>query len=166
MGWDPRTWFQGRNNNDDAYNSSEIKEWTSDRPTNESRVYENWDAYDRGDYQVKREGRINPGQFLGNYGEALAKQIESERKEERGGATTSAMQQGKKTAKDVARQFGKIGDDITIEPGYRDKGFTLPGTPGKKGFLGTAVKAGIGMAFPGAGGTIANAAIGDRLDYM
>ena len=59
--WNPKTWFQGRNNNDDAYNSSEIKEWTSDRPTNESRVYENWDAYDRGDYQVKREGRINPG---------------------------------------------------------------------------------------------------------
>jgi len=143
---------------------SEVRYWDTDMPINETRVSPNFSAYDRGEYQVKREGRMKPQEFLGNYAKAFNAQHDKDKN--RGGATTAAAQKGGKTAKDVARQFGQMGDDITIEKGIRGKEWDMAGTPGKPGFLGTAVKAGIGMAFPGAGGMMANSMIGDRLDYM
>ena len=58
--WNPMNWF--RNRNKDAYNNSEIREWTTDQPVegpgSEAKIYKGWPAYDRGEYTLE-EGKVD-----------------------------------------------------------------------------------------------------------
>ena len=59
-------------------------------------------------------------------------------------------QENRKTAKELAESYKKgsfkVSDDVTVDPGYRDEGFTLPGVQGRSfgGLIGT-----VGGAFLG-----------------
>ena len=77
----------------------------------------------------------------------------------------AAMEQ-RKTAKELAESYKrgsfKVGEDITVDPGYRDEGFTLEGTPGRSfgGLIGTVGGAVVGSAF---GDPMMGANIGSRV---
>ena len=66
-------------------------------------------------------------------------------------------QEQRKTAKELAGAYKrgsfKVSDDTTVDPGYRDEGFTLKGTPGRSfgGLIGTVGGAIVGSAIPGVG---------------
>ena len=60
-------------------------------------------------------------------------------------------QEQRKTAKELAEQYKqkssfKVSDDVTVDPGYRDEGFTLPGVQGRSfgGLIGTVGGAVVG----------------------
>ena len=62
-----------------------------------------------------------------------------------------AAQEQRKTAKDLAEAYKqkgafKVSDDVSVDPGYQDPGFTLPGVQGRSfgGLIGT-----VGGAFLG-----------------
>ena len=111
-------------------------------------------------------GRNLKRQNWDNRGKRFLDGFVGEKSKNRGSATAAATNQTGDSAKKVASQFGQLGDDITIEKGYRDQGFTVAGTPGKKGFLGSFVKGVANVAMPGVGGAITSAVVGDRLDYV
>ena len=77
----------------------------------------------------------------------------------------AAMEQ-RKTAKELAESYKrgsfKVSDDVTVDPGYRDEGFTLQGQPGRSfgGLIGTVGGAVIGSAF---GNPMMGANIGSRV---
>ena len=83
--------------------------------------------------------------------EAIAENLQ--RKEN---ISQAAMEQ-RKTAKELAETYKrgsfKVGEDITVDPGYRDEGFTLRGTPGRSfgGLIGTVGGAVAGSMIPGVG---------------
>jgi hypothetical protein len=132
-----------------------IREWTTDMDVNaRGNVYKNWDDYDKKQVWQDRGQRFLKG-FIGN-------------NKNRGSATAAAASGSKvkQAEKKVQNQFGQMGDDITIQQGYRDPGYTIAGTPGRKGFLGSIVKGVANVAMPGVGGAITSAVVGDRLDYM
>ena len=63
-------------------------------------------------------------------------------------------QEQRKTAKDLAEAYKqkgafKVSDDISVDPGYQDPGFTLPGVQGRSfgGLIGTVGGAVVGSAF-------------------
>ena len=66
-----------------------------------------------------------------------------------------AAQEQRKTAKELAENYKKgsfkVGEDITVDPGYRDEGFTLPGVQGRSfgGLIGTVGGAVAGAMIPG-----------------
>ena len=77
-----------------------------------------------------------------------------------------AAQEQRKTAKELAENYKKgsfkVGEDITVDPGYRDEGFTLQGQPGRSfgGLIGTVGGAVVGSAF---GNPMMGANIGSRV---
>ena len=60
---------------------------------------------------------------------------------------------------DLAPGMSRIAPDIHVQQGLTTGGWTLPGTPGKKGFAGTAIR-GIGAAFGPVGAVVGNVAAG------
>ena len=67
-------------------------------------------------------------------------------------------QQQRKTAKELAEQYKqksafKVSDDVSVDPGYQDPGFTLPGVQGRSfgGLIGTVGGAVAGSFIPGVG---------------
>ena len=74
----------------------------------------------------------------------------------------------RKTAKELAESYKrgsfKVGEDITVDPGYRDEGFTLEGTPGRSfgGLIGTVGGAVAGSMIPGVG-PMMGSSIGGRV---
>ena len=67
-------------------------------------------------------------------------------------------QEQRKTAKDLAEQYKqksafKVSDDVSVDPGYQDPGFTLPGVQGRSfgGLIGTVGGAVAGSFIPGVG---------------
>ena len=68
---------------------------------------------------------------------------------------SQAAQEQRKTAKELAESYKrgsfKVGEDITVDPGYRDEGFTLQGQPGRSfgGLIGTVGGAVAGAMIPG-----------------
>ena len=123
------------------------------------------------DLYEKSNKRQKVKDFLGNYGKKLDENLKADARN-RSSNTESAQGQSSsssssKDSKDkVQSGMANLGKDIAIQRGFRGREEIIAGTPGRKGFLGTAVKTGLSVAFPGVGSTIANAAIGDRLDYM
>ena len=64
----------------------------------------------------------------------------------------------RKTAKELAEQYKqksafKVSDDVSVDPGYQDPGFTLPGVQGRSfgGLIGTVGGAVAGSFIPGVG---------------
>ena len=63
---------------------------------------------------------------------------------------SQAAREQRKTAKELAESYKrgsfKVGEDITVDPGYRDEGFTLQGQPGRSfgGLIGTVAGAALG----------------------
>ena len=60
---------------------------------------------------------------------------------------------------DLAPGMSRIAPDIHIQEGYRPGEWTMPGTPGKKGFAGTLLR-GVGAAFGPVGMVAGNVAAG------
>ena len=79
---------------------------------------------------------------------------------------SQAAQEQRKTAKELAESYKrgsfKVSDDTTVDPGYRDEGFTLQGQPGRSfgGLIGTVGGAVVGSAF---GNPMMGANIGSRV---
>ena len=75
-------------------------------------------------------------------------------------------QENRKTAKELAESYKKgsfkVSDDVTVDPGYRDEGFTLPGQQGRSfgGLIGTVGGAVVGSAF---GNPMMGANIGSKV---
>ena len=61
-----------------------------------------------------------------------------------------AANEQRKTAKELAESYKKgsfkVSDDVTVDPGYRDEGFTLQGVQGRSfgGLIGTVAGAALG----------------------
>ena len=68
-----------------------------------------------------------------------------------------AANEQRKTAKELAESYKKgsfkVSDDVTVDPGYRDEGFTLEGVRGRSfgGLIGTVGGAVAGSMIPGVG---------------
>ena len=68
-----------------------------------------------------------------------------------------AAKENRKTAKELAEQYKsgsfKVSDDVSVDPGYQDPGFTLPGVQGRSfgGLIGTVGGAVAGSFIPGVG---------------
>ena len=76
-------------------------------------------------------------------------------------------QEQRKTAKDLAESYKqksafKVSDDVSVDPGYQDPGFTLPGVQGRSfgGLIGTVGGAVVGSAF---GNPMMGANIGSKV---
>ena len=76
-------------------------------------------------------------------------------------------QEQRKTAKDLAEAYKqkgafKVSDDVSVDPGYQDPGFTLPGVQGRSfgGLIGTVGGAVVGSAF---GNPMMGANIGSKV---
>ena len=120
------------------------------------------------DLYEKSNKRQNVKEWLGKYGTKLAENLEAD---ERNRSSNTESAQGRSSSskedrdKRIQTQIANLGNDISVQEGLRASEDMIPGTPGKKGILGTVVKTGLKVAFPIAG-TIGSAAIGDRLDYI
>jgi hypothetical protein len=125
-----------------------------------------WGPVADGDKYGRNLKRQEARNFLGGYGKKLAENLEADERN-RSSNTENAQSRSSSSKGDdkVRSQMATLGDDIAIQEGYREKNWTMPGTPGKKGILGTVVKTGLKAAFPIAG-TIGSAVIDDRLDYI
>jgi len=72
----------------------------------------------------------------------------------------------RKTAKELAesRKRGsfKVSDDVTVDPGYQDPGFILPGVEGRSfgGLIGTGIGAVAGGIYGGPAGAMKGAQLG------
>ena len=60
---------------------------------------------------------------------------------------------------DLAAGMSRLAPDIHLQQGYRPGEWTMPGTPGKKGFAGTLMR-GVGAAFGPVGAVAGNVAAG------
>ena len=76
-------------------------------------------------------------------------------------------QEQRKTAKDLAEAYKqkgafKVSDDISVDPGYQDPGFTLPGVQGRSfgGLIGTGIGAIAGGIYGGPAGAMKGAQLG------
>ena len=78
-------------------------------------------------------------------------------------------QEQRKTAKELAEGYKKgsfkVSDDTTVDPGYRDQGFTLPGVQGRSfgGLIGTGLGAVGGFIAGGPGGAMKGAQFGSKV---
>ena len=78
-------------------------------------------------------------------------------------------QEQRKTAKELAESYKKgsfkVGEDITVDPGYRDEGFTLPGVQGRSfgGLIGTGLGAVAGGIIGGPAGAMKGAQFGGNV---
>ena len=131
-----------------------------------TRHYNTWGDYDAGNVARTTSNRRGAKEFLRDFAGGFNQSWKDNRSvNNRGSATASAADRTGQSASKVASQFGQLGDDITIEKGYRDKGFTVAGTPGRKGILGHVAR-GVGTAFGGPFGAMAGNVAGSYLDYV
>ena len=107
------------------------------------------------DYQSNKRKRRDMGIF-----DALNQNIR--RKDE---IAFQANEQ-RKTAKDLAEGYKKsafkVSDDVSVDPGYQDPGFTLPGVQGRSfgGLIGTGLGAIGGGIIGGPAGAMKGAQLG------
>ena len=73
----------------------------------------------------------------------------------------------RKTAKDLAEGYKqksafKVSDDVSVDPGYQDPGFVLPGVQGRSfgGLIGTGIGAIAGGIYGGPAGAMKGAQLG------
>jgi len=73
----------------------------------------------------------------------------------------------RKTAKDLAEGYKqksafKVSDDVSVDPGYQDPGFVLPGVQGRSfgGLIGTGIGAVAGGIYGGPAGAMKGAQLG------
>ena len=71
--------------------------------------------------------------------------------QQEGQANTSSITDSKKE-KGSTPGMSKIAPDVTVQQGYKGSEFTLAGTPAKKGFGGTLIRAGGALLAPVTGG--------------
>ena len=81
-----------------------------------------------------------------------------------------AAKENRKTATDLAEQYKqksafKVSDDVSVDPGYQDPGFTLPGVQGRSfgGLIGTGLGAVAGGIIGGPAGAMKGAQFGGNV---
>ena len=81
-----------------------------------------------------------------------------------------AAQEQRRTAKDLAEAYKqkgafKVSDDVSVDPGYQDPGFTLPGVQGRSfgGLIGTGLGAIGGGIIGGPAGAMKGAQFGGNV---
>ena len=79
-----------------------------------------------------------------------------------GGGSSSASRDSDEK---VRSGMAKLGDDVSVQEGYRPGEWTMEGTPGRKGILGHVAR-GAGAAFGGPMGMAAGNIAGGYLDYV
>mgnify|MGYP003137091572 CR=1 FL=1 len=144
------------------FEESEAHEWG---PGGQPSASKQIDIYEKSN---KRQSAKN---FLNKFATGVNESMESDRNRS---SNTEAAQGGRsssasKDSDDKVRSgMAKLGDDVSVQEGYRPGEWTMEGTPGRKGILGHAAR-GVGMAFAPATGGLSMAAgnfAGDRLDYV
>ena len=94
------------------------------------------------------------GSDVGKFMKGLEQQLNRKReKEEDSDALFKKMIEAKNLAQQARAGAFKINDDISVMPGYQDPGFqyTIPGSKGFGGLIGTVAGGAIGLANPAIG---------------
>ena len=134
------------------------------------RDYDDPDYNKEGGYAGRggTDNRINAKNFLNKVAigvnESMAAEIDRSSNTEaaQGGRSSS----GSKDSDDKVRSgMASLGDDISVQEGYRASEDMIPGTPGRKGILGHVAR-GAGAAFGGPWGAMAGNMAGGYLDYV
>ena len=118
--------------------------------------------------QQETEGRRNAKDFLRDFATGVNKSMAADRNRS---SNTEAAQGGRsssgsKDSDDKVRSgMASLGDDISVQEGYRASEDMIPGTPGRKGILGHVAR-GAGAAFGGPWGAMAGNMAGGYLDYV
>ena len=134
------------------------------------RDYDDPDYNKEGGYAGRggTDNRINAKNFLNKFATGVNESMESDRNRS---SNTEAAQGGRsssasKDSDDKVRSgMAKLGDDVSVQEGYRPGEWTMEGTPGKKGILGHVAR-GAGAAFGGPMGAMAGNVAGSYLDYV
>ena len=112
--------------------------------------------------------RINAKNFLNKFATGVNESMAADRNRS---SNTEAAQGGRsssgsKDSDDKVRSgMASLGDDISVQEGYRASEDMIPGTPGRKGVLGHVAR-GVGVAFGGPWVSMAVNVAGSYLDYM
>ena len=120
------------------------------------------------DSTENKKKRISPKEFLNKVAIGVNESMAAER--DRSSNTEAAQggrsSSGSKDSDDKVRSgMASLGDDISVQEGYRASEDMIPGTPGRKGILGHVAR-GAGAAFGGPMGMAAGNIAGSYLDYV
>ena len=132
-----------------------------------------WGPVADGDVYGKNLERQNKRQsaksFLNKFATGVNESMAADKRNR--SSNTEAAQGGKsssasKDSDDKVRSgMAKLGDDVSVQEGYRPGEWTMEGTPGRKGILGHVAR-GAGAAFGGPMGAMAGNIAGGYLDYV
>ena len=127
--------------------------YPSDYKETEAKAFEGAERYRRSRDNSSIDfsgGRGYAGKFVKGLDEAFKRRKE---KEEDSDALFKKMMKAKNLAQQARAGAFKINDDISVMPGYQDPGFqyTIPGSKGFGGLLGTVAGGAIGLANPAIG---------------
>jgi len=128
--------------------------YPSDYKETEAKAFEGAERYRRSrdnssiDFSGGRSRNI--GKFVQGLDEAFKRRKE---KEEDSDALLKKMMEAKNLAQQYKAGSFKVSDDVTVMPGYQDPGFqyTIPGSKGFGGLIGTVAGGAIGLANPAIG---------------
>jgi len=141
------------------FEESEAHEWG---PGGQPSASKQIDIYEKSNKRQSAKNFLN--KFATGVNESMAadRNRSSNTEAAQGGRSSSAS----KDSDDKVRSgMAKLGDDVSVQEGYRPGEWTMEGTPGKKGILGHVAR-GAGAAFGGPMGAMAGNVAGSYLDYV
>ena len=141
------------------FEESEAHEWG---PGGQPSASKQIDIYEKSNKRQSAKNFLN--KFATGVNESMAadRNRSSNTEAAQGGRSSSAS----KDSDDKVRSgMAKLGDDVSVQEGYRPGEWTMEGTPGKKGILGHVAR-GAGAAFGGPMGAMAGNVAGGYLDYV
>ena len=91
--------------------------------------------------------------YAGKFVKGLEEEFKRKREKEEDSDTFRKMIEAKNLAQQARAGAFKLNDDISVMPGYQDPGFqyTIPGSKGFGGLIGTVAGGAIGLANPAIG---------------
>lgn len=125
----------------------------SDYKETEARAFEGAESYRRSRDNSSIDFSGGRSRDIGKFMKDLDQEFKRRKEKEEDSNTFRKMIQAKNLAQQARAGAFKVNDDITVMPGYQDPGFqyTIPGSKGFGGLLGTVAGGAIGLANPAIG---------------
>ena len=118
--------------------TSTIREWSTDMPTNETKVYGSWDDYDEGNYKTEVKPTSSAKAFLGGFASRFKENM-ADYFDEKGADAFDFTGQSKPGGVSVGTKVdaftSKIFPNFVKDYGPQQGPITIQGTPGQPGLL-------------------------------
>lgn len=118
--------------------TSTVREWSTDMPINETKVYEDWDAYDEGKYNTEVKPTSSAKAFLGGFASRFRDNMVDyfDKKGSDAFDFTGRSKPGEVSVGDRVDAFtSKIFPNFVKDYGPQEGPITIQGTPGQPGLL-------------------------------